>query len=353
MRGRIPNMFILIILALLVSISCEHRELLDPQGMHYIRIYLDEDIRNVTYGFYNPDLERPEYKSPQVFRAVLASPETGRIVSEKYLSNSGEDERGRYIDGYMPAMAGTYDFLAYQMGSVVTLVENADNYNTMRAYTKQISSRLMEYLPATRQNIDEGHIVNQPDLFFHSAHRGIKVRNNTYIDTLLTAEGDYFTAHSMVQSYYIQVRVSGFEYIRSAVSLLGGLAGSSKISGHGEFEMSDSVYVFFGMKYTGKERHAASETTTATLYATFNTFGKLPDAKNVYAICFEFSLSDGSTQMERIDITDMFDTPIVRDKQWILLEDEILIKPPEGADKGGGLNPGVDDWEDVQAEITM
>ena len=33
--------------------SCEHRVLTDPTNVHYVRVYLDENIKNVTYGFYN------------------------------------------------------------------------------------------------------------------------------------------------------------------------------------------------------------------------------------------------------------------------------------------------------------
>ena len=33
--------------------SCEHRELSDPNTGHYLRVYLDEEIKNVTCGFYD------------------------------------------------------------------------------------------------------------------------------------------------------------------------------------------------------------------------------------------------------------------------------------------------------------
>ena len=64
-------------------------------------------------------------------------------------------------------------------------------------------------------------------------------------------------------------------------------------------------------------------------------------------------MSDGSTQVEKIDITDMFETPLVKENQWILLEKEIEIKPPPGANVGGGLSPGVEGWKDIEAEIIM
>ena len=48
---------------LMLLTACEHRELSDPNLGHYLRIYLDEDIKNVTCGFYDESLKRPEYPS--------------------------------------------------------------------------------------------------------------------------------------------------------------------------------------------------------------------------------------------------------------------------------------------------
>ena len=48
----------------------------------------------------------------------------------------------------------------------------------------------------------------------------------------------------------------------------------------------------------------------------------------------------------------MFDTPLVKENQWILLDKTIEIIPPEGSG-GGGMKPGVENWKDVEAEIIM
>jgi hypothetical protein len=63
--------------------------------------------------------------------------------------------------------------------------------------------------------------------------------------------------------------------------------------------------------------------------------------------------TDGNSQVEKIDITAMFDTPLVKEKQWILLDHEIVIMPPEGAIAGGGMTPGVEGWEDVESEVQL
>ena len=113
----------------------------------------------------------------------------------------------------------------------------------------------------------------------------------------------------------------------------------------------DPVDIFFDMDYTDVQRLKADETNTAVLYTTFNTFGKLPKEQNVIKLNFEFMKSDGTSQVEMIDITSMFDTPIVKNERWILLEKEIEIIPPIGG--GGGMTPGVDIWEDIWTDIQL
>ena len=109
---------------MLMLTACEHRELSDPNTGHYLRIYLDEEIKNVTCGFYDESLKHPEYKRPYVMRVVLADPASGRVVSERYFQHQGEDERGYYIDGHIGAEAGTYNLLVYNFGSAVTQIRN-------------------------------------------------------------------------------------------------------------------------------------------------------------------------------------------------------------------------------------
>ena len=59
MTVRQSILILLAMCALFVSSSCEHRELSDVNNMHYVRVYLDEDIKNVTTGIYNEAYDRP------------------------------------------------------------------------------------------------------------------------------------------------------------------------------------------------------------------------------------------------------------------------------------------------------
>ena len=331
--------------------ACEHRELVDSNTGHYLRIYVDEEIKNVTCGFYDESLEHPEYKRPYVMRVVLADPESGRIVSERYFQNRGEDERGYYIDGHISAEHGTYNLLVYSFGSAVTHIRDEQDYNNMQAYTNPISDYYLQYMPTSRQEVDEKNILCEPEHLFHAVGEPIVIPKSLKVDTLKTASGDWFEAHSVVKSYYLQVRIKGFQWVTSAVSMLSGMAGSTVLHNHDGMVKDNPVHLFFTMNYTGKEAMRDGSGTTATLYTTYSTFGKIPDMTSTLTLNFEFMKKGGSSQVEKLDITPEFEKPLARNQQWILLEHEIVITPPEGA--AGGMTPSVDMWGDVEADIQI
>ena len=69
-RVKILQLLSLVTMAFLL-LSCEHRPLHDPYNGHYVRVYIDEHIKNVTYGFYDESREKPVYKRPNVLRIML------------------------------------------------------------------------------------------------------------------------------------------------------------------------------------------------------------------------------------------------------------------------------------------
>ena len=332
--------------------ACEHRELSDPNTGHYLRIYLDEEIKNVTCGFYDESLKRPEYTRPYAMRVVLADPASGRVVSERNFQRQGEDERGRYIDGYIAVPPGTYNLLVYNIGSSVTMVRDEQDYYNMQAYTNPISERYLQYMHVSRQEVDEKSIVNEPEHLFHAVGESLVVSNGIQEDTLRNAEGDHFTAHSVVKSYYLQMRIKGIEWVTSAVSMLSGMAGSTMLHSHNGMVTTHPVNLFFIMNYTGKEVARDGTGATAVLYTTFSTFGKIPDMNSTLTLNFEFMKADGTSQVEKLDITPEFEKPLAKNEQWILLEHEIVITPPEGA-ATGGMTPGVEEWEEVETEVNI
>lgn len=367
MVSRLLKAVVMVLLPLALLEGCVRRELVDVGNTHYVRVYLDEHLMNVTEGFYSESNVHPVYKRPQILRVALADKETGTVRAERYLRNQGDDANGHYYDGYIIADPGWYDLLVYNFDTEVTLIQNQNNFMTSKAYTNEIASHLRAQLYSRTKVPSDEKIVYDPDHLFVAAIEDVRVPYVNYIDTLHTQEGGFFVAESIVKSYYVQVRVAGMKYVSSAVSLLDGLAGSSSLA-TGKMNEEDPVTVYFEMtpggesQATGMRKADAMEAKDleneedaedlVVLYTTFSTFGKIPSATNNLEITFDFMTVYGEPYYERIDITDVFSTPEALEHQWLLIDKTIVIpEPPPSA--GGGFNPGVDEWGDVNTDIII
>lgn len=342
---------VIVVLASLLLISCEHRELMDISSRNLVRVYLDEQIKNVTCGFYNEEYEHPVYKRPVQLRAMLCSPESGEVIYESTLRNHGEDEHGYYIEGYIGGIAGEYTLLAYQIGSSTTLLKNTNNYYDIYAYTNQVAERVLGHIPTFSAEIEPEKIVVEPEHMLAAHCDFVQISDSKGTDTLKNCDNEYLTASSIAKSYYLQLRIRGVEYVSSAAALLNGMSGSIKLCDPSKPVESDKVNLFFDMQYANKQKRASDDASSAILYTTFTTFGKIDNVTSVLMLNFEFTKSDGTTQVEQIDLTQEFYTQLAIEKQWIILDKEIVITPP--INTSGGMTPGVDDWEDIDADIIM
>lgn len=342
-------LFVLILCSFVCS-SCEHRELTDPRDIHLIRVYLDEDIKNVTYGYYDETLEHPEFKKPLNMHAALASAKTGEVVYGGLLRNQGSDRHGNYIEGYVKAEPGEYHLLIYQLGSSLTNVRGMNNYYDMQAYTSMVSQRVLGLLSETSKVLDRESIVGEPEHILVSRYDNLTIHPSEELDTLKTLTGEHFRASTIAKSYYLQLRIKGVKWINTAAAVLSGMAGSYRLCEEDGMIRTDPVNLFFYMKHDGGEIITYDENSTSILYATFTTFGKIPDKISELTLNFEFTKSDESTQVERIDITEAFSTPLAIEEQWILLDKEITITKPVGS---GGMDPGVEGWNEENADLYM
>jgi hypothetical protein len=313
-------------------------------------VYIDEDIKNVTYGFYNESYEHPEFDRPLTMLACLADSQTGEVISEDILKNQGSDAKGYYIDGYVGAPSGKYNLIIYQLGSPRTLIRYTDDYFSMQAYTNPVSDRVMGYLSQTSKVLGEEGIMQEPEHIMVARCKDIRINHSEKVDTLKTADGNFFTARSIAKSYYLQLKIKGVEWIQSAAAVLSGLSGSSLLYEENGMIETDPVNLYFSMQYKGNKKRYSSGGTEEILYATFTTFGKIPDMTSELTLNFEFGKSDGSSQIESIDITDVFKTPQAIENQWLLLDKEIAITKPIGS---GGMDPGVDGWKEEEADLPM
>lgn len=345
---------------LLMSASCERRPLMDLSNTHYVRVYINEDINNVTTGFYNENNVRPVYVAPDILRITLADPETGNIVAERFLRNKGEDKRGKYYDGYIVADPGVYSLMVYNFDMETTQITSINNHHEAKAYTNEIAAHLKTNIPS-RAKISQktskvpgyDKVVYDPDHLFRVSCEEVCIPYTDFIDTLKTSDGDFLRAESMVKSYYLQVKVKGLEFASSSVGLLTGVSGSGWVK-DGTMDTKDPVTVYFGMlpgldEAVGVVKGDAGE---VTVYTTFNTFGKIPELNNELEITFDFLTVYGKPYSETIDITDVFATEEAQKNRWLLIDHTIEIpKPPEVG--GGGFDPDLEDWGDVEQDMII
>lgn len=323
---------------------CERRPLVDISQTHYVRVYVDENLKNVTTGFYDPTLHKPNYSSPDVLRVVLYDPTSGKVAAERYLRNRDSDDRGTFYDGYVSAPPGNYQLMTYNFGTESTLIRNDHLFEGAEAYTEEISDYLRSQLSSRADPAER--IVYVPDHLFVDQHETLQIPVSQQVDTLYNAQDDHFTAGSIVKSYYLQIRVKGAKMISTATGLLTGMAGSAGLN-DGAIREDDPVTVYFEME----PGNTISED-EAYIYTTFHTFGKLPDQSNELSITFDIKTTDGRSLTATLDITDKFSEPEAIEQQWLLL-DQVLNIPEIDGSEGGGFVPGVDDWEDIETDIII
>ena len=343
--------FAILVTTMLCS-SCEHRPLEDKEnyGNHFLRVYFDEEIRNVTFGFYDESKKRPEYSSPEVLKVVVCDEVSGSKQSEHFLYDNGRDERGYYIQGSIGIPDGRYNILAYNFDTKETQIKRENSYTMMTAYTEPLSESEANRLFASRG--DYTNICRQSDHLFVARLEGVKTSMSDIwekLDTLKDDRGEHPVAKSIVKTYYLQFNVKGVEYVRSAVALISGMAGSKTM--HDDRMVEEDISSIYFSLNNGKEKYRTSDD-VAVAYASFNTFGKLPDVEGYLDITFEFNTVYNTVQTETVRVTDIFETEMAKEKQWILIDKTIEIIPPE-VGTGGGMSPGVNDWEQIEGNITI
>lgn len=350
---RIFQTCVITVLTVLVG-ACDFRPLVEPGNTHYVRVYIDEHILNTTEGFYNLDHVKPEYKRPEIMRVTLGDKSTGRVVAERYLRNHGDDDHGHYYDGYIICDPGEWSLLAWNFDTEATQVSDPTDQQLAKAYTNKIASHLMAGI-ASRLDKNKGDtktestpekIVYEPDHLFVSRDRDVSVPFSTAIDTLRTRNGEYFTASTIVETWYIQVNVKGLKYVSSALGLITGLGGSKKLF-DAELDSEDPVTDYFEMT-AGKVPDGSD---TGVLYATFYTFGKIPGIESGFEVTFDFQTDYGKPYSVTFDITDEFKTENALKHRWIILDKTIEI--PKGSTGGGGFAPGVNEWGDINTDIII
>ena len=341
------------VVGLILCTGCEHRplEMRQYEENIFVRVYYNENIRNVSFGFYDESKKKPEYSSPKMMRVAFFDNVSDKLVSERYLYDCGRDERGYYIQGKMNVPNGKYNMLAYNFDTKEIETRNNYSYHAISAYTNALSESEANRFFSSRGD-DATNICRQPDHLFVAKVEDVEIDKPIYYeapDTIKNNTGTYPVAETIVKTYYLQFNIKGVEHVRSAVALISGMAGSKNMHSN-EMVKDDVASIYFNLN-NGKDKARTSDD-IAVAYASFNTFGKLPHTEGYLDVTFEFKTIYNTVQTETFRITDIFETEMAKENQWIIIDKVIEIIPPEGSDTGG-MAPGVTDWEQIEGSITI
>ena len=339
MRGRLRHIVWVALLGFAAA-GCDFRPLADMNNVSYVRVYVDEHILNVTEGFYNPDFQHPAYVRPDIFRVALYDAGSGDLVTERYLRHQGDDERGHYYDGYLIVDPGTYHFSAWNFGTETTIVGKEKQFFGADAYTREIYTRNRSGNESIRYDADHLFVADRQD---------IVIQRHETIDTLRNENGDpFFLARSVVKSYYLQIGIKGSQWLSSATSLLNGVAADVRLYDRSLGEEGEATLAF-GMT-RGKLQDAEDH---ACIYTTFGTFGRLEGTSSNLRVTFEVVTTYGQRFEVSIPMDEVWLTQDALEHQWLIIDQEIEIPEPPPAPGGGGMDPGVEDWGDIESDIVI
>ncbi len=329
-------------LALLLP-SCQWRPLIDvgPKEVT-VRVTVNTHaIPNITTGIYNDRLPLPEVR-PEVMHVLFFEGESDRLVTEAYISQQETDEQGNPVfKGTVMLDPDHYKLMIYNFGTETTHIDDYNAWSDATAYTLPASDRIAgAYYSATSRVEEKEPVVYDPDhLFLHvDANEVIPVHETTHV---IHAE-----ATTVIDTYYLQVKVNGLEHVSSANAFLSGMASGNVLSERRRITDPTQTVYFPLLKSDDKG--------VPVLCNVFNTFGHVPGGTNHLEITFDFVTVDGRAVRNTFDITDLFYTPEAIEKHWLLLEEVITVEPPKQPEGGGGgMAPSVSEWDDENHEIEL
>ena len=331
------KMIIIFSALLLMLCSCQRRPLLEIEHNTRVKVRVNlEAIANVTCDVYNEKVQVPAIE-PVAMHALFYDYDTEKIASEAFLSDIAVDEDGvRSVSGSISLLPGNYKMLIYDFGTEATIVKDYYKWKECVAYTEEISPALKKSF-ASKAGIEDSYIVYEPDHLVVAKNEKEFV---PYHDDVHTISVD---ARSVVESYYLQIKVQGLEYVASAQALLSGMVSSNKISSDTKV-VDPEATLWFSLEKSDDQG-------VPVICAVFNTFGRIDRSTNNLEVTFDIKTHDGQVVQEVFDISDLFLTPECIEHHWLLLDQEIVVPPPLSS--GGGFAPEVNDWEEEKSEIIL
>jgi len=317
--------------------GCELRPLEEaPEGVEiHVKVNV-KAVANVTAHIYNEKIAVPEIY-PDAMHVLFYEKDGDRLVSESFITDRQMRNDGECtMTGHVDVLPGTYKVLVYSFGAYYTSVEDYSDWSKIHAKALEVNEVLgNRYRTTMAQSRWTTPIVTHTPDHILVARNGEEVIPDHLDEYTIHAE-----ASTVIDTYYLQVKVDGLQYVSTARAYLSGMASGNLLSKNEPIATPESA-LYFKMEKSDDQGEPV-------ICAVFNTFGRLEDAVNRLSITFDMVTVDGRNETRTFDITDLFQSELCRKYHWLLLEERIQIEKPAGDD---GYTPGVSEWEEDNHKI--
>lgn len=361
MSKRFFHILLLAFAMVTALVSCERRPLVEPSETVRIKIKVNvktvtnvnTNIRNTVHLYApNESLWEPKLKQldPSLMHVVVYDPKTDMLVSERFVDavSTGDDGQ-KVFSGDLTIGRGDFNFLVYNFDTPTTHVSQWNSEKTILAYTDEIPLSLRSRILGTKADEDYDGV----SIYFEPEHLLVANERNVRISPHDTVVVVHTEASTVVDTYYLQVRVKGLRFADAATAVISGLSPSNHI-GYNLRTVDPSAAVVFNME-KGYDTSIDGENQDV-LCAVFNTFGKIDDISSNLYVTFNVYDIAGNLRQYTANLDTVFKSELCEKYHWLIINDEIIDIPDPGTDTpggSGGFQPQVDEWEEEVGEIAI
>lgn len=302
-----------IVLAVLLLMSCEHKDLQYDRSCS-IGLQVVFDWKNASEA------------TPETMRLYLFPLDGKRSHAYEFT-----DYRG----GRINVPAGRYKVLCVNSDTESVLYRNIDLFDSLEAYAPDGILTVGPFSAPHVEGTSEERVAKSPDRLYSARFDDLTVE--------LSKENQTVTLYPelSVCRYRVEIKnVSNLQYVSSG-GISGALSGMSGGLWVGRNELTlERVTVPFGVASDG----------VSTLTADFLAFGQIGFSNPPHKLVIYVIMADGSKNYYTFDVTTQIDEAANPYDVHILLDSLPLPKPIVD---GGGFRPGIDEWQDIDIDVPM
>ena len=338
------RIIVALICALVLVTGCYRRPLLEPDHRAVLKVRVKyNNIPNVTTGIYNDKIPVPQFHT-DVLRVLFYNGAGSRILSEGFITERTVDAEGNdIVTGDVMLAPGNYRVLAYNFDTPSTLIRSEQKWEGITAFTDEIPES--KYRSLQGRALENEHIYYEPDHLFVARDADLYVEAHSNVKVI------ELDANTIIDTYYVQIRVKNLEYAASATAVLTGLSATNTI-GDNTRHQEESSALYIEMHKSTDER--IEDENKDVLCGVFNTFGRIEGVPSDLHITFQALTREGEYAEKTINMTPIFLSEDARERRWLLIDEvwelPVPINPPGS---GGGFSPEVDDWDDEEVVIPI